>query len=247
MSASPLYRSTLDDLVDEDNVVLITDELKKKVEEHGKYISAYQYGLKTRTRLIVGGLALLVVFLVIIVAAFAKALAEKTAHITEMEDAVNGIRNDVDLQIMNPYKDLEKRVESLVESKIGHQIGYQRMWSRPNSVITFGQLILSKGSSHLDVSTGIWTAGTTGDHLVVVSAMPPEYVQASILLHKDGVHIAKMNFERERSFLRYTRPVLTHSLVIALRDGNTLSLKTEGKEELRGLHFSVSFLGRNKK
>ena len=40
------------------------------------------------------------------------------------------------------------------------------MWSRPNSVITFGQLILSKGSSHLDVSTGIWTAGTTGHQIL---------------------------------------------------------------------------------
>ena len=28
MSTSPLYRSTLDDVLDEDNVVLITDELK---------------------------------------------------------------------------------------------------------------------------------------------------------------------------------------------------------------------------
>ena len=148
MSASPLYRSTLDAVADEDNVVLITDELKvfvstsslyvsnqsidtillflqKKVEEHGKYISAYQYGLKTRTRLIVGGLAVLVVFLVVIVAAFAKALADKTAHITEMEDAVKAIRDDLDLKIMNPYKDLDERIESLVESKIGHQIGYQ--------------------------------------------------------------------------------------------------------------------------
>ena len=95
------------------------------MEEHGKYISVYQYGLKTRTRLIVGGLAVLVVFLVIIVAAFAKALAEKTVHITEMEDAVKAIRDDVDLKIMNPYKDLDERIESLVESKIGHQIGYQ--------------------------------------------------------------------------------------------------------------------------
>ena len=99
--------------------------LQKKVEEHGKYISAYQYGLKTRTRLIVGGLAVLVVFLVVIVAAFAKALADKTAHITEMEDAVKAIRDDLDLKIMNPYKDLDERIESLVESKIGHQIGYQ--------------------------------------------------------------------------------------------------------------------------
>ena len=34
--------------------------------------------------------------------------------------------------------------------------------------------------------------------------------------------------------------------VIALTDGNTLSLKTEGEEELCGIHFSVSFLGQNK-
>ena len=95
------------------------------MEEYGKYISVYQYGLKTRTRLIVGGLTLLVVFLVIIVAAFAKALAEKTVHITQMEDEVKAIRDDLDLKIMNPYKDLDERIESLVESKISHQIGYQ--------------------------------------------------------------------------------------------------------------------------
>ena len=67
----------------------------------------------------------MVVFLVIIVAAFAKALAEKTVHITQMEDAVKAIRDDLDLKIMNPYKDLDERIKSLVESKIGHQIGYQ--------------------------------------------------------------------------------------------------------------------------
>ena len=65
------------------------------------------------------------VFLVVIVAAFAKALADKTAHITEMEDAVKAIRDDVDLKMMNPYNDLDERIESLVESKISHQIGYQ--------------------------------------------------------------------------------------------------------------------------
>ena len=42
-----------------------------------------------------------------------------------MEDAVKAIRDDVDLKIMNPNKDLDERIESLVESKIGHQIGYQ--------------------------------------------------------------------------------------------------------------------------
>ena len=67
----------------------------------------------------------MVVFLVVIVAAFAKALDEKTVLITEMEDTVKAIRDDVDLKIMNPYKDLDKRIGSLIESKIGHQIGYQ--------------------------------------------------------------------------------------------------------------------------
>ena len=42
-----------------------------------------------------------------------------------MEDAVKAIRDDLDLKIMNPYKDLDERIESLVESKISHQIGYQ--------------------------------------------------------------------------------------------------------------------------
>ena len=39
MSASPLYRSTLDDVVDEDNVVLITDELKVFVSTSSLYLS----------------------------------------------------------------------------------------------------------------------------------------------------------------------------------------------------------------
>ena len=67
----------------------------------------------------------MVVFLVTIVAAFAMALNEKTAHITEMENVVKAIKDDVDLKIMNPYKDIDERIESLIASKIDHQIGYQ--------------------------------------------------------------------------------------------------------------------------
>ena len=39
MSASPLYRSTLDAVADEDNVVLITDELKVFVSTSSLYFS----------------------------------------------------------------------------------------------------------------------------------------------------------------------------------------------------------------
>ena len=39
MSTSPLYRSTLDAVVDEDNVVLITDELKVFVSTSSLYVS----------------------------------------------------------------------------------------------------------------------------------------------------------------------------------------------------------------
>ena len=53
------------------------------------------------------------------------ALNEKTAHITEMENVVKAIKDDVDLKITNPYKDIDERIESLIASKIDHQIGYQ--------------------------------------------------------------------------------------------------------------------------
>ena len=99
--------------------------LQRKVREHGVYISANQKGLKIRTRLTIGGLAMSVVILVTVIAAFTKALVEKTVRIEEMEDMVKAIREDVDLKIMNPYNDLDKRIESLIESKIDHQIGYQ--------------------------------------------------------------------------------------------------------------------------
>ena len=39
MSTSPLYQSTLDAVVDEDNVVLITDELKVFVSTSSLYFS----------------------------------------------------------------------------------------------------------------------------------------------------------------------------------------------------------------
>ena len=126
MSTSPLYRSTIDDLVAEDNVILITEELKvfvlfmsgfkfvqaaavpsdliflflqKKVDKHEMYISAYQQGLGARNRMTIGGLLIFVVVLVTITAAFAVALVHYKGHEYEHEH--------------------DKRIDS------SHQIGYQ--------------------------------------------------------------------------------------------------------------------------
>ena len=97
---------------------------------------------------------------------------------------------------MNPFRDLDERIESAVESRIGHQIGYQyvvvalisfeimalvtfssiqnhntfrSLWGNSSSVITYQHHLLSKGTSHLNLSTGIWTAGATGIFSIFVT------------------------------------------------------------------------------
>ena len=140
LTSSPLYRSTLDSLVDEDNVVQVTEDLKvfffslfcfkettwyftalfitlslqKIVEEHGKYISAHHDGLQTRNNRAAWGLAILVVILITIIAAFATALAWKSSHIREMEDMVNAIKDELD-----------KKIEVEVQPHVNHQVGYR--------------------------------------------------------------------------------------------------------------------------
>ena len=64
------------------------------MEEHGKYISAHHDGLQTRNNRAAWGLAILVVILITIIAAFATAFAWKSSHIREMEDMINTIKDD---------------------------------------------------------------------------------------------------------------------------------------------------------
>ena len=92
----------------------ITLSLQRIVEEHGRYISAHHDGLQTRNNRAACGLAILVVILITIIAAFATALAWKSSHIREMEDMVNAIKEDLD-----------KRIAAAVQSQMDHQIAFR--------------------------------------------------------------------------------------------------------------------------
>ena len=119
---SSLYRSTIDNLAREDNEQSVTEDLKvsytfsvipfhtilttvnyyclqKSVDEHGKYISAHQQGLKTRHRLTMGGLAVLVVVIVAIIAAFTAALCWKAHNIEEIDEMLSTTRKECANQV----------------------------------------------------------------------------------------------------------------------------------------------------
>ena len=127
---SSLYRSTIDNIVREDNEQSVTEDLKvsytfsvipfhtiftivnyyclqKSVDEHGKYISAHQQGLKTRHRLTMGGLAVLVVVIVAIIAAFTAALCWKAHNIEEIEGMLSDTRDECDNQVARITQDVQ--------------------------------------------------------------------------------------------------------------------------------------------
>ena len=84
------------------------------MEEHGKYISAHHDGLQTRNHRAAWGLAILVVILITIIAAFATAIAWKSSHIREMEDMVNTIKDELD-----------KKIKAEVQAYMNHQVAYR--------------------------------------------------------------------------------------------------------------------------
>ena len=84
------------------------------VEEHGRYISAHHDGLQTRNHRAAWGLAILVVILITIIAAFATAFAWKSSHIREMEDMVNAIKDELD-----------KKIEVEVQAYMNHQVAFR--------------------------------------------------------------------------------------------------------------------------
>merc|ERR1712013_563723 len=222
LTSSPLYHSTLDNLVDEDNVVRVTEDLKKIVEEHGRYISAHHDGLQTRNHRVALGLAILVVILITIIAAFATALAWKSSHIREMEDTVNAIKEELD-----------KKITAAVQSQMDHQIAFRGVWRKGDRGITFDQLIFTKGSSSFDLKTGTWTAAARGTYMVTVAT---DYSRTPIDLLKNGRYFEKMHLNR-------TMNVATK--VVLLSKGETLSLKAGGEARFYGLYFSVSFLSQD--
>ena len=147
---SSLYRSTIDNIVREDNEQSVTEDLKvsytfnvipfhtiftivnyyclqKSVDEHGKYISAHQQGLKTRHRLTMSGLAVLVVVIVAIIAAFTAALCWKAHNIEEIEDMLSDTRDDCDNQVaritqdVQVYKNEIRELEQQLNQKIQEQ------------------------------------------------------------------------------------------------------------------------------
>ena len=119
---SSLYRSTIDNLAREDNEQSVTEDLKvsytfsvipfhtililvhyyclqKSVDEHGKYISAHQQGLKARHRLTMRGLVVLVVVIVAIIAAFTAALCWKAHNIEEIDEMLSTTRKECANQV----------------------------------------------------------------------------------------------------------------------------------------------------
>ena len=44
---------------------------------------------------------------------------------------------------------------------------FRSYWRETNSIITFEQLVFSKGNSQLDLETGIWTAGVAGNPVYI--------------------------------------------------------------------------------
>jgi len=84
------------------------------VEEHGRYISAHHDGLQTRNNRAAWGLAILVIILITIIAAFATAFAWKSSHIREMEDTVNAIKDELD-----------KKIEVEVQAYMNHQVAFR--------------------------------------------------------------------------------------------------------------------------
>ena len=77
------------------------------MEEHGKYISAHHDGLQTRNHRAAWGLAILVVILITIIAAFATAFAWKSSQVNAIKD------------------ELDKRIAAAVQSQMDHQIAFR--------------------------------------------------------------------------------------------------------------------------
>ena len=81
--------------------------LQKSVDEHGKYISAHQQGLKARNQLTMRGLVVLVVVIVAIIAAFTAALCWKAHNIEEIEDMLSDTRDQCADQVAEIKEDVQ--------------------------------------------------------------------------------------------------------------------------------------------
>ena len=69
--------------------------MQKRVDKHGRYISAHQQGLKARHQLTVRGLVVLVIVIFAIVAAFSAALFWKAHNIGKIEKMLNETNKEV--------------------------------------------------------------------------------------------------------------------------------------------------------
>ena len=95
---------------------------QKRVDKHGKYISAHQQGLQARHRLTLRGLVVLMIVIVAIIAAFTAALAWKAHGIGKIEDMLNKTRVECAKQVteikknVGVYKDdIQQKQQSMNE------------------------------------------------------------------------------------------------------------------------------------
>ena len=98
--------------------------LQKRVDKHGKYISAHQQGLKARNRRTVQGLVVLVAVLVVIITAFTVAFCWKHDHMEEIENEIQLLQENLnqtieELQNLNQtVRDQDQKIEELEKDKV---------------------------------------------------------------------------------------------------------------------------------